>query len=91
MKTILNVKTDKDLKRKAQEVAKEIGLPLSTVVTGFLKEFIEKKEVRFSVPYQMSPKLERRLTRTEKDIKAGRNMSGPFSSGEQMDKYLDSL
>ena len=90
MKTVLNVKTDKETKRKAQQIAKEIGLPLSTVVTGLLNEFIINKEIRFSVPYQMSPKLERLLGRVEKDLKTGKNISPVFSDPEEAIRYLHS-
>ena len=48
MKTLLNVKTDKDVKEKAQKIAKGIGLPLSSVINAYLKEFIRSKEVTFS-------------------------------------------
>jgi addiction module RelB/DinJ family antitoxin len=40
MKTVLNVKTDKDVKEKAQRLARHLGVPLSTVVNAYLKEFV---------------------------------------------------
>jgi len=45
MKTVLNIKTDVDVKKQAQEIARQIGLPLSTVVNAYLKEFIQKKRL----------------------------------------------
>ena len=48
-KTILNVKTDKDVKEGAQRIAKELGLPLSTVVNAFLKQFVKDRAVLFSL------------------------------------------
>ena len=91
MKTMINIKTDREIKVKAQKVAKEMGLPLGTVINGFLRQFIIAKEVRFSAPYQMTPKLEKILNRVENDIKFGRNISPVFSSAEEMDAYLDNL
>ncbi len=90
-KTILNVKTDKEVKAQAQEVAKELGLPLSTVVNAFLKQFIRDKRVVFSTPHTMTPYLERVVARAEKDRKTGRNVSGPFTTAEEMRKHLASL
>ncbi|OGE84470.1 MAG: hypothetical protein A2846_01015 [Candidatus Doudnabacteria bacterium RIFCSPHIGHO2_01_FULL_49_9] len=90
MKTVLTVKISSELKKQAQALAEEVGLPLSTVVAGSLKESIEKKEVRFSAPYQMSAKLERKLAKVEKDIKAGKNMSPAFSDPEEAIRYLRS-
>jgi len=59
MNTILNIKTDKRLKQKAKEVADEIGVPLSTVINSFLKQFVRDKEVTFStIEHKMTPYLE---------------------------------
>ncbi len=46
--TILNIKTDKKLKADAQKVAGELGVPLSTVMNAFLKQFVREKEITFS-------------------------------------------
>ena len=91
MKTVLTVKIDKKLKKQAQTLAEEVGLPLSTVVAGSLKEIIAKKEIRFSAPYQMSAKLERRLAKIEKDLKTEKNISPPLSTPEEIEDYFKSL
>ncbi len=57
MKTLLTIKTDKVIKLAAQGVAQEIGVPLSTVVNSFLKQFVRDKEVTFSASYNPSPSL----------------------------------
>ncbi len=90
MKTVLTVKIDRALKKQAQTFAEEVGLPLSTVVAGSLKESIEKKEIRFSAPYQMSVKLERHLAKVEKDLKTGKNISPAFSDPQEAIRYLRS-
>ena len=86
---MINIKTDKEVKEKAQEIAKELGLPLSTIVNAQLKQFIREKELHLSTKYHMSPKLENLLAEVEEDIKHGRNMVGPFKTAEEMDAYLD--
>lgn len=91
MKTTINIKADKDVKEDAQRVAAELGMPLSVVMNAFLKEFIRNREVHFSVAPKMTPYLEKVLGGVEEDIKKGRNMSPAFSTGEEMDKYLNSL
>ncbi len=90
-KTILNVKTDKDVKERAQMLAKELGLPLSTVVNAFLKQFIREKEVFFSSGYKMTPYLERVIEKAEIDRKTGENIVGPFIGKKQLQNYFDSL
>ena len=42
-KTLLNVKLSKSLKQDAQEVANEIGIPLSTIVIVNLKGFVRSR------------------------------------------------
>jgi len=41
MKTVLNIKTDVEVKERAQALAKHLGIPLSTIVNANLKAFIE--------------------------------------------------
>lgn len=91
MKTVLNVKVDKEVKQKAQKVAAELGLPLSIVVNANLQRFIQDRRIVFAAPRKMSKKLERRLKRVDADLKAGRNLSPVFGSAKEMDDYLDSL
>ena len=91
MKTVLNVKTDKEVKEGAQRVARELGVPLSMVVNAYLKEFIREREVRFSLSPTMSPRLEKLLESVEDDIRNKKNLSPVFSSAKEMDEYLDAL
>ncbi len=88
MKTVLNVKTDKKVKEDAQLLAKHIGIPLSTVVNAYLKEFIASGEVRLSREPQLRPEVARRLEKHINDAKPSENISGPFSSVEEMMQRL---
>ena len=45
MKTMINIKADKEVKESAQRVAAELGLPLSTVINAYLKELSERSSV----------------------------------------------
>ena len=45
MKTVLNVKIDRDIKIKAQKTAAKLGIPLSFVVTQILRNFIYEQEI----------------------------------------------
>jgi len=50
MKTLINIKTDRDVKISAQKLAKELGLSLSAVVNAYLKaNLFATKAVNFSV------------------------------------------
>lgn len=91
MKTVINIKTDKEVKKNAQELASQLGLSLSDVLNASLRNFIRTREVYFSSVPKMTPELERILGKVEEDIKKGRNLSPSFKNAEEMDKYLDSL
>ena len=42
---MINVKTDVVIKKKAQGLAKELGLPLGTVINGYLRQFIADQRI----------------------------------------------
>ena len=91
MKTMINIKADKDVKENAQKIASELGLPLSGVINAFLKDFIRTRSISFSSIPRMTPTLEVLLGKIERDIKDKRNMSSVFSSAKNANDYLDSL
>ncbi|MEK7610316.1 MAG: type II toxin-antitoxin system RelB/DinJ family antitoxin [Patescibacteria group bacterium] len=81
-KTILNVKTDKKLKKAAQETAEELGLPLSTAVNAFLKQFVREKEIRLSADkYRPTAYLDRIIRAAENEFARGQT-NGPFTNKE---------
>lgn len=89
MKTMINIKADKDVKESAQKIAADMGLPLSTVVNAYLKEFIRERAVRFSVEPELRPEIKKVLRQATQDYKAGKNVVGPFKNALEMNKYLD--
>ena len=88
MKTVLNVKTDPDLKKRAQQLADELGLPLSTVVNGYLREFTRDREITFSNAPRISPWLEKIIGAFEADVAARKNLSPKFASSAEMIAHL---
>lgn len=89
-KVTINVKADKDVKAGAQKVAQDLGIPLSTIINAYLKQFTRTKEVHFVVEGELKPAAKKRLGRLQKDAEAGRNLSPAFSTPEEMDDYLES-
>ena len=90
MKTVINIKADKDVKRKAQGVAQELGLPLSTIINAYLKQFIRTGEVHFFVEGELKPAVKKRLDRLQKEAMEGKNLSPRFSDVEDAIAYLNS-
>ena len=68
MKTLINIKADKEVKEGAQALAQELGLPLSVVVNAYLKDFIRNRGITISAVPHMSRQLEAIIGRAEKDF-----------------------
>ena len=88
MKTVLNVKTDVEVKERAQALAKHLGIPLSTIVNAHLKAFIESGEFKVSREPQLRPEIVKELQQQIKDVKAGRNLSPGFATATEMLAWL---
>lgn len=91
MKTVINIKADKDVKEQAAETARSMGIPLSTIINAFLKRFIVDQSVTFVAPLTPSRQLKKTLKQADHDIRKGRNLSPLFVSPQKMDRYLASL
>jgi len=89
MKTILNVKVDRKIKKQAQELAGNLGIPLSFVVNAHLRRFINEREIYIGMPLKPTKKFAMRLKKIDADIKAGRNLSPEFSSMDEAIAYLN--
>lgn len=89
-KTVLNVKTDVDVKRQAQNLAKEMGVPLSVIVNANLKQFISERRFTIQAPLVPNKRLAKILDKAEKDWNKGKRAgSSPiFTTGEEMDAWL---
>lgn len=86
---IVNVKVDPTVKRQAQKVAGEMGLSLSALINGFLKNLVKTKTVTFSASEEPTPYLLRALKESKEDIKTGRVVS--FKNPKDALSYLDTM
>lgn len=91
MKTMINIKADKEVKENAQKIAGDLGLPLSGIINAFLKEFVRSRKISFSVIPRMTPYLENILGKVEKDIDENKNMTKTFKTAKEANAYLDTL
>lgn len=81
-KTILNIKTDKKLKAAAQDTAKELGVPLSTAINAFLRQFVRDKELHLSAAPRVTSHLEAVVREARAEYQAGKSI-GPFTSAAE--------
>jgi addiction module RelB/DinJ family antitoxin len=87
----ITVKIDADVKEQAQRLAKRLGLSLSTVVENKLREVVSERRVVFEEEFVPNKKTAKELEQIEADIKAGRNLSEPFNTFEELEAHLNSL
>lgn len=87
--TVLNVKIDSELKEQAQAVAKQLGVPMSIVVSSNLREFVRTRSLTISDPPRLTPMAEKELLAVSKDVKAGKNISPRFDDLQDAFKWLD--
>ena len=86
METILNIKTKKDLKEKAQNLASELGVPLTTVVNSYLRQFIRERKLVL----EMEPRIKDSLMEKwhKISLEANKNVSKKFTKATDLITYL---
>jgi len=91
MSTVLNVKIDPVLKKRAQGVAKELGLPISLVVAASLREFVNTRSLTISDAPRLKPEVEAELLDLSKKVRSGKfeDFSPAFDNIEKSFAWLD--
>lgn len=87
MKKVISVRIDDDVKKSAQEVAESAGLSLSTLVNAYLGQVAATRHIDLYAPEPMTPRLEKLIAGSEKEIKEGK-VSGSF---DDVEDFLDDL
>jgi len=85
----LNVKIDSRVKRELKDFANEIGVPVSSLVNGTIRQMLRERRVVFSTALEPTASFATDLKRIEGDVKAGRNVSKAYSSIDDMFGDLD--
>ncbi len=85
--TILSLKTKKQVKGLAQLRAKQLGIPLGTLVNAFLRDLGQTGEVHFTIAEPITPKMSKLIEEMRTDIYNG-DTYGPFTVDEATN-FLD--
>ncbi len=85
--TILSLKTKKQVKELAQLRAKQLGIPLGTLVNAFLRNLGQTGEVHFTVAEPITPKMAKIIKEMRSEVARG-DTYGPFTIDEAED-FLD--
>lgn len=90
MKTTLHTKIDKDVKEKAQLLAEEIGVPLSTIINSQLREFVRSGTFTASLEPQIKDSVWKEIMKISADAKKGIGISPAFDNVDDAIKWLKS-
>lgn len=86
---VIITKTDPEVKAEAQKIAKELGLNLSTLVNGWLRQLIKTKTVTFSASdEEPSEYLLSLMKQADEDYKKG-NTSPALKTGKDAVDWLE--
>ncbi len=87
--TILSLKTKKQVKELAQMRAKQLGIPLGTLVNAFLRDLGQTGEIHFTIAEPITPKMAIIIDEMRAEIAQG-NTYGPFDIDEA-EAFLDDI
>lgn len=83
------IKTDPQLKAKAQRIAEKMGLSLTSIINRYLKYFVTAETITFSTRDEIpSQYLIDSIKKADKNIKEGKVSPG-FKTGEEAVKWLE--
>lgn len=90
MKTTLHTKIDKDVKERAQSLANELGIPMSTIINSQLREFVRSGTFQVAREPQLKPSVMKEILKASEDSKKGKNISPEFTNVEDAMNWLNS-
>ena len=87
---MINVKTDEKLKKRAQQVARDLGLSLGTIINRYLQEFVVEQRVVFQRPEIPNAKTRKAIAQVRKDLAQGnmKAFSPAFDNAEDAVAWL---
>jgi addiction module RelB/DinJ family antitoxin len=90
MKTLISIKTDVAVKRGVQKIAKQLGIPVSTIVNAYFKGLLRDRRIDFALPLRPNKKTAALIRQAREDYKKGKNISPVFENAEDAIAYLNS-
>ena len=87
-KSILIVKVDKTIEKRAKQLAKAAGLTLSQLVDQQLARAVAAHPTRLDSPSEIRPEVADYLKKASADAVAGRNTQGPFKAADEVIQAL---
>ncbi len=86
--TTLLIKTNKALKDEATRLAKELGVPLTTIVNAHLAQFVRDRQVILSMESVLSQKKLKELLTISHDMDKSKNIGIVAKNTEELFMHL---
>jgi addiction module RelB/DinJ family antitoxin len=88
MNTTMLIKLDKTLKANAKQTAEDLGIPLTTVVSILLKQFVRERQIMLSLEPKPSKKKIAEWEAISDEMDKNVKNQKVFSSAEELFKHL---
>ena len=88
-KTMINVKIDVRRKKKAQQLARDLGLSLGAVVNRYLDIFLTEGRIVFEKPEIPNAETRKALREARAALKTGKNISPGFTNAADAIAWLN--
>ena len=72
MNTVISVRTDTNIKKAAQEVARSVGISLSSLINSYLRQIVATRRIELYAPETMTPQLEGMIAEIEAELHKGK-------------------
>lgn len=82
------IKTEESTKNQAQQIAREIGVSLSSLLNAYLKQLVRTKRVEFDLGKEPSEYLKSTIKKAEENYRKGK-ISPAFKTGDKAVKWLE--
>lgn len=86
---VINVRVNPVLKVKAQALAQDLGLSLSSLINAYLKHLVKTRKVVLTASEEPTDYLLKIIKKSKEEIKKGKVSPG-FNKAEEAIKWLNS-
>lgn len=84
---VVNIKVEPTIKKRAQKIAHELGLSLSSLLNAYLREVVRTKRVSFDLREEPSDYFIKAMKEAREDVEKGR-VSPSFANAEDAIAWL---
>ncbi len=85
---VVNIKTEENVKKQAQNIASELGLSLSSLINAYLRQLVRTRRIEFDLGEEPSHRLIKAMKKAEENLKKG-NHSPIFRTGKKAIEWLE--